>query len=38
LAGGWNLTGIYTVQTGQPYTWMGTSSTTIGDVVYYVVH
>ncbi len=35
LAGGWNLTGIYTLQTGQPYTWMGSSSTTIGDVVYY---
>ena len=35
LAGGWNVTGIYTIQTGQPYTWMGTSSTTIGDPVYY---
>ena len=35
LGGGWNITGIYTLQTGQPYTWMGTSSTTIGDVVYY---
>ena len=35
LAGGWNFTGIYTLQTGQPYTWMGTSSTTIGDPVYY---
>ena len=34
LVGGWLLTGIYTLQTGQPFTWMGTSSTTIGDLVY----
>jgi hypothetical protein len=33
-AGGWNLTGIYTRQSGQPFTFMGTSSTTIGDYVY----
>ncbi len=33
--GGWLVNGIYTVQTGQPVTWMGTSSTTIGDVPYY---
>jgi hypothetical protein len=26
---------IYTKQTGQPFTWMGTSSTTIGDLVYF---
>lgn len=32
--GGWLLNGIYTIQTGQPVTWMGTSSTTIGDLVY----
>ena len=31
----WLVNGIYTLQTGQPFTWMGTSSTTIGDVVYY---
>ena len=35
VAGGWNVTGIYTRQTGQPFTFMGTSSTTIGDLVYY---
>jgi hypothetical protein len=34
IAGGWNLTGIYTRQSGQPFTFMGTSSTTIGDYVY----
>ncbi len=34
LAKGWLLNGIYTMQTGQPFTWMGTSSTTIGDLVY----
>jgi hypothetical protein len=33
--GGWLLNGIYTIQSGQPVTWMGTSSTTIGDVPYY---
>jgi hypothetical protein len=33
--GGWLLNGIYTIQTGQPVTWMGTSSTTIGDLVYF---
>ena len=33
-AGGWLMNGIYTFQTGQPFTWMGTSSTTIGDLVY----
>ncbi len=33
--GGWLVNGIYTVQTGQPVTWMGTSSTTIGDVPYF---
>ncbi len=33
--GGWLLNGIYTIQTGQPFTFMGTSSTTIGDVVYF---
>jgi hypothetical protein len=32
--GGWNITGIYTRQSGQPFTFMGTSSTTIGDYVY----
>jgi hypothetical protein len=32
--GGWLVNGIYTVQTGQPFTFMGTSSTTIGDLVY----
>jgi hypothetical protein len=35
LLGGWNLTAVYTKQSGQPFTWMGTSSTTIGDLVYY---
>jgi hypothetical protein len=35
LVGGWVLNGIYTKQSGQPFTWMGTSSTTIGDLVYY---
>ncbi len=34
LFGGWQLNTIYTRQTGQPFTWMGTSSTTIGDLVY----
>lgn len=34
LLGGWSLNAIYTRQTGQPFTWMGTSSTTIGDLVY----
>jgi hypothetical protein len=33
--GGWHVNGIYTIQTGQPVTWMGTSSTTIGDVPYF---
>jgi hypothetical protein len=33
--GGWLFNGIYTIQSGQPVTWMGTSSTTIGDVPYY---
>jgi hypothetical protein len=33
--GGWLMNGIYTVQTGQPFTFMGTSSTTIGDLVYF---
>jgi hypothetical protein len=33
--GGWLINGIYTIQSGQPVTWMGTSSTTIGDVPYY---
>lgn len=32
---GWLLNGIYTLQSGQPVTWMGTSSTTIGDVPYF---
>jgi hypothetical protein len=35
LFGGWQLNTIYTRQSGQPFTWMGTSSTTIGDLVYY---
>ena len=35
LLGGWQLNTIYTKQTGQPFTWMGTSSTTIGDLVYF---
>jgi hypothetical protein len=35
LIGGWHVNGIYTIQTGQPFTWMGTSSTTIGDLVYF---
>jgi len=35
LLGGWHLNAIYTRQTGQPFTWMGTSSTTIGDLVHY---
>jgi hypothetical protein len=35
VAGGWSLNGIYTRQSGQPFTWMGTSSTTIGDLVYF---
>jgi len=34
VVGGWMVNGIYTKQTGQPFTWMGTSSTTIGDLVY----
>ncbi len=33
--GGWHVNGIYTKQTGQPLTWIGTSSTTIGDLVYF---
>ena len=33
--GGWHVNAIYTKQTGQPFTWMGTSSTTIGDLVYF---
>jgi hypothetical protein len=32
---GWLVNGIYTKQSGQPFTWMGTSSTTIGDLVYF---
>ena len=32
---GWHVNAIYTKQTGQPLTWIGTSSTTIGDVVYF---
>ncbi len=35
VAGGWSLNAIYTRQSGQPFTWMGTSSTTIGDLVYF---
>ncbi len=35
LVGGWHINGIYTKQSGQPFTWMGTSSTTIGDLVYF---
>jgi len=35
LAGGWNLNAIYVKQSGQPFTFMGTSSTTIGDLVYF---
>ena len=35
LVGGWQLNAIYTKQSGQPFTWMGTSSTTIGDLVYF---
>ena len=35
LLGGWHVNGIYTRQTGQPFTFMGTSSTTIGDLVYF---
>jgi hypothetical protein len=35
LLGGWQVNGIYTKQSGQPFTWMGTSSTTIGDLVYF---
>ncbi|MBZ5620338.1 MAG: carboxypeptidase regulatory-like domain-containing protein [Acidobacteriia bacterium] len=34
LVGGWHANAIYTRQTGQPFTFMGTSSQTIGDVVY----
>jgi Carboxypeptidase regulatory-like domain len=33
--GGWQLNAIYVKQSGQPFTWMGTSSTTIGDLVYF---
>jgi len=35
LVGGWHINAIYTKQSGQPFTWMGTSSTTIGDLVYF---
>jgi hypothetical protein len=35
MFGGWQLNTIYTRQSGQPFTWMGTSSTTIGDLVYF---
>ena len=35
VVGGWQLNAIYTKQSGQPFTWMGTSSTTIGDLVYF---
>ncbi len=35
ILGGWQVNGIYTKQSGQPFTWMGTSSTTIGDLVYF---
>jgi hypothetical protein len=31
----WQVNAIYTKQSGQPFTWMGTSSTTIGDLVYF---
>ncbi len=34
VVGGWLVNGIYTLQTGQSLTWMGTSSTTIGDLIY----
>lgn len=35
--GNWQVNAIYTKQSGQPFTWMGTSSTTIGDLVYFGV-
>lgn len=35
LLGGWHVNGIYTIQSGQPFTWMGANSTTIGDLVYF---
>ncbi len=35
MFGGWLVNGIYSIQTGQPFTFMGTSSTTIGDLVYF---
>ncbi len=35
IVGGWQVNAIYTKQSGQPFTWMGTSSTTIGDLVYF---
>ena len=33
--GGWHVNGMYTRQTGQPFTFMHTSSTTIGDYTYF---
>jgi hypothetical protein len=35
MIGGWLVNGIYTIQSGQPFTFMGTSSTTIGDLIYF---
>lgn len=35
LLGRWHVNAIYTKQSGQPFTWMGTSFTTIGDLVYF---
>ena len=35
IVGGRQLNTIYTKQSGQPFTWMGTSATTIGDLVYF---
>lgn len=34
LLGGWHLTGIYTLQSGAPISWINGSSTTPGDYVY----
>jgi hypothetical protein len=33
--GGWHINGMYTRQTGQPFAFMHTSSTTIGDYTYF---
>jgi hypothetical protein len=33
--GGWILTGIYSLQTGQPINWVNGSTTTPGDYIYY---